>query len=116
MKYWLVEEQKAVSYDMLSWKVTWHAVVSAKSAVNAFIIAENRFAKRDSYAEGRYRTTKDIIDSGDWAFAFGPDELKEAAGSEGYLWNAADGSFVTYEVRYLGELDYDRDRETAEFV
>jgi hypothetical protein len=113
VKFWLVEEHRAEAYDTASETVSWHVVVPGMQAVNAFMIAESKHAGRSSYGEGRYRTVEDIIESGDWSFAFGPSELEEVI--NGYLWQAADGSHIAYEVRYLGDLVYDTDRGTVDF-
>ena len=37
----------------------------------------------------------------DYIFAFGPQDLEQAEGNEGYMWYAYDGSSIGYEVRNL---------------
>ena len=98
MTIFLVEEH-ALQAGYGPATIRWRTIVSAKQAINAFIIAEKRFAQRAS--DETYYTTKTLIDTGQWTFWFEPDELKMVVPD--YLWQAADGSSVAYEVRMLSD-------------
>jgi len=79
---WLVEEHTDDPYDGET--ASFHAVVTSDTAQEAFLAAQ-----RAATAEGDRS-----------GFLFGAGELTEAV--PGYLWVAADGSSIGYEVRRLG--------------
>lgn len=109
---WLVEEH------VLNWSggeetISWHAIVqtptfndadSTQWARNAFHMAE-RIHRQETPESVRYSDD-------DWSFAFGMDELEVAV--KGFLWHAADGSSIAYEVRRLGEVVMDCTRGKVE--
>ncbi len=80
-------------------EIPYYVIVSAKSAVNAFAIAEKR--RRDPSNKSGL-TLSQLLANGEWSFTFGPSELFEVI--PGYLWQAADGSSIWYEVRKLEQV------------
>jgi hypothetical protein len=83
---WLVEEhQLEMGYGDET--ISLHAVVTAGSPHEAFRTAERQLTPSGA----------------DFGFAFSAEELEEVV--PGYMWQAADGSSIAYEVRKLGPAD-----------
>ena len=84
---WLVEEHTQVATGVGNEDIPFHLVVVAFSPQNAFGLADRIYSK--------YRGAE---------FIFGPNQLSECI--KGYLWQAADGTDVYYEVRKLYKVPH----------
>jgi len=98
-QFWLIEEHTMAPYGD-SETIAWHQIVEANDAEAAFVLAEA--ARRDS----GYRQPGHC-DSDEWCLAFDKGELAQVV--PGYLWQAADGSSIAYEVRCLGNTEIQMD-------
>jgi hypothetical protein len=101
LKYWLVEEH-TLEWSKDEETVTFHVVVEASTPQFAFNEANNISVKTRIRT---WNTETSREHSEPVEFAFSADELEEAV--PGYLWGAADGSSIAYEVRCLGKLEMD---------
>jgi hypothetical protein len=93
--YYLVEEHTCEPYGGTE-RISYHVVVYGKDERQAF-----RAANQQSM---RTRTRRGVIGSPPepGEFFFSETELIEDI--TGYLWQAADGSDIWYEVRFLGTV------------
>jgi hypothetical protein len=85
-----------------------------RAARRAYMICEYQRATGKQYDGEHLEDRLEVEDNEcDFTFVFSPDELEEVV--EGYLWQAADGSSVSYEVRFLGMLEMDCYRGKIKF-
>jgi len=96
MPHYLVEEHTSGPYGAGNENIPYHIIVYGKDARQAFRAANEQSVKA--------RTRRGVMGSSSEPseFFFSDTELVECIPR--YLWQAADGSDVWYEVRFLGTV------------